>query len=68
MAIDLANSLWPTTTAYKQLQLLDDAITDATEAGLLEGKTVHCDECEVLRWVNDDTYTPDPRFPRMSIV
>ena len=56
-AIDLATSLWPTKTAYEQLQLLDDAITDATESGLLEGKTVHCDECEVLRWVNDDTYT-----------
>ena len=61
-AIDLATSLWPTTTAYEQLQLLDDAITDATESGLLEGKTVHCDECEMLRWVNDDTYTPDPWF------
>ena len=61
-AIDIASSLWPTSTAYEQLQLLDDAITEATEAGWLEGKTIHCDECEVLRWVNDDTYTPDPWF------
>ena len=61
-AIDLATSLWPTRAAHEQLQLLDDAITDATESGLLEGKIVHCDECEVLRWVNDDTYTPDPWF------
>jgi len=60
--IDLATSLWATTTAYEQLRLFDDAITDATESGLLEEKTVHCNECEVLRWVNDDTTTPDPWF------
>jgi hypothetical protein len=61
-AIEIATSLWDTKTAYQQLQLLDDAITDATEAGELEGTTVHCDDCEVMRWVNAGTHLPDPYF------
>ena len=58
----IAVSLWDSATAMKQLQRLDDAITEATEIGLLEGWTVHCDECDVMRWINEDTHLPEPWF------
>ena len=35
-AIEIATSLWDTSTACRQLKILDDAITDATLAGELE--------------------------------
>jgi hypothetical protein len=62
VAIVIAVSLWDSATAMKQLQRLDDAITEATEIGLLEGWTVHCDECDVMRWINEDTHLPEPWF------
>ena len=36
VAIEIAVSLWDSATAMDQLQRLDDAITEATEVGLLE--------------------------------
>jgi hypothetical protein len=62
VAIEIAVSLWDSATAMDQLQRLDDAITEATEVGMLEGWTVHCDECDVMRWVNEGTHLPEPWF------
>ena len=62
IAIEIAVSHWDSRTAMDQLNLLDDAITDATEIGILEGSTVHCDECEVMRWINTGTHLPNPWF------
>jgi hypothetical protein len=62
IAIEIAVSHWDSRTAMDQLNLLDDVITDATEIGILEGSTVHCDECEVMRWINTGTHLPNPWF------
>jgi hypothetical protein len=62
VAIDIAVSLWDNESAVDQLSRLGDAITNATCEGLLEGSTIYCDNCEVMRWINEGTFLPDPWF------
>ena len=51
--MDLARR-WDDLTCYKRLIRLDKIITEFTKNGVLEGRTIHCDNCEVMRWINND--------------
>ena len=53
VAMDLARR-WDDLICYKRLIRLDKIITEFTKNGVLEGRTIHCDNCEVMRWINND--------------
>ena len=51
--MDLARR-WDDLICYKQLIRLVKIITEFTNNGVLEGRTIYCDNCEVMRWINND--------------